>query len=109
MVDFVPRTPWTHEQINEFLPNLKTDLAKQEKANPNIRPLPPMTVEECRDFFFRLMSLASSRAITHDECCIMGQLLSVFQSAVRAEALGHKGRFFVVSEEDVNQMIHKGK
>lgn len=105
MDDFTPRTPWTHEQINEFLPQLKADLAKEEAANPNMRPLPPMTVEECKNLFFRLINIVSTRSLTHEECCIMGQLLAVFQGAVRAETLGHKGRFFVLSEEDINRMM----
>ena len=37
----------------------------------------------------------------------MGQLLAVFQYAVRAETLGRKGRYFVLSEEDINRMMQE--
>jgi len=106
-MDISPRQPWTHEQIQELLPKLKAKIAEQEVEDPNIRPLPPMTVEECKEYFFRLTNAAETRPLTGDECCIWGQLLSVFQQAVRAETLGKKGRYFCLSEADINRMMDK--
>jgi hypothetical protein len=105
--DIFPRQPWTQEQLQELLPKLKAEIAREEAQDPNIRPLPPMTVDECKDFFYRLNDIASTRPLTGDECCIMGQLLAVFQYAVRAETLGRKGRYFVLSEEDINRMMQE--
>jgi hypothetical protein len=99
------RLPWTREQIDELIPKVKQNLAEQEANDPELRPLPPMTVEECKEYFFCLVDIASTRALNENEAGILGQLLSVFQFAVRAETLGKKGRFFVISEDDISKMI----
>lgn len=106
-MDVSPRSPWTHEQIQELLPKLKSNLQEMEAEDPDIRPLPPMTVAEAKDYFFRLFDVASTRSLNPSECFIMGQLLSVFEQAVRAESLGKKGRYFVISEDDINRMMGK--
>lgn len=104
-MNFRPRNPWTHEEIQEFLPKLESELAQKESENPNIKPLPPMTLDECKTYLFRFIGLASERPLSGDEAFFLGQLISVFQSSVRAETLEYKGRFFVLTEDDVNQMI----
>lgn len=99
------RLPWTHEQIDELIPRVKQHLADQEANDPELRPLPPMTVDECKEYFFRFVDIASTRPLDEKESGILGQLLSVFQFAVRAETLGKKGRFFIISEDDINKMM----
>jgi hypothetical protein len=105
--DANPRLPWTHEQIQQLVPKLEESLRQQEAENPNIRPLPPMAFDECLDLFFRLIDTATNRALTLDEAGFMGQLLHAFQSAVRAETLGYKGRFMVITEKDVQRSIER--
>lgn len=107
MTNNAPRTPWTQEQLDGFLSKLETEIVRVEDENPNARPLPPMTVDECKGFFGRLLDIAHARALDAEECLLMGQLLAVFQFAVRAETLGKKGRFFVMSEEDVNNILQQ--
>jgi hypothetical protein len=34
-----------------------------------------------------------------------GQLLACFEQAIRAEMLGKKGRYFVMSEDQINGMM----
>lgn len=102
-----PNSPWTHEELQALLPKLEKKLVTEEIENPGIRGLPPMTVEESKNYFFKLIDIAKERPITFSESLIFGQLLSVFQQAVRAEMLGKKGRFFVISEDEINQIEEK--
>lgn len=100
------RLPWTRDELETLLPKLKQELADIEAAEPHeIRPLPPMTREECQDYFNRLMDTAAERPLTSAECFIHGQLLCNYQHAILAESFGKKGRFFVISEEEINQLV----
>lgn len=104
------RPPWTHEELQALIPELEREIAQTEaEQKEEVRPLPPMTVEEATQFFYRLMDIAATRPLTQRECFMHGQLLACFQYAVRAETLGKKGRFFVLSEEQINQMVEKKK
>lgn len=96
--------PWTREEIHNLLPKLKEEL-KEIQEKYDCRPLPPMTVEEARDFILRLHTEAESRLLTKAETMLLSQLLAAYEMAVKAEVLGMKGgRYFVVSEDDINSM-----
>ena len=101
----IGRMPWTQEELDAFLPKLKKEIEQAEADYEDVKPLPPMTVEECADYLLRLIDRAKTRTLNESECFFHGQLLSVFQQAVRAETLGKKGRFFVISEADINRMM----
>jgi len=97
--------PWTREELQALIPKLKQEMADIEAEEPHeIRPLPPMTREEVMDYFYSLMDIAATRPLTSAECFIHGQLLCNYQHAVRAELLGKKGRYFVVSEDEIEKL-----
>lgn len=102
-----PPTPYTIEDLRRLLPYIKDRI--QQMARPNARPLPKMTVEECMEMHVRLMDIAGERALTLDECFLHGQLMSQYRQAVTAEVLGKKGRYYVISEDDVAEMVQQQK
>lgn len=101
--------PWTHEELQAAIPKLEKGLdqivAEEAEQGNEVKPLPAMTFEECREYFDRIMDIASERPLTKSECFIHGQLLCCFEMAVRAEMLGKKGRYFVFSQESIEQML----
>ena len=100
------RIPWTREELNALIPKIAQDLDKIEiDQGGNIKPLPPMTLAECGDLFSRLLDIAATRTLTNDECFMHGQLLSCYRHAVQAEMLGRKGRYFVVSEDEITSLM----
>lgn len=48
-------------------------------------------------------ALATMRMLTEAEAFIGGQLLAQFQHATRATMLGKKGRYYVISEEEIER------
>lgn len=96
---------WTREELLAKLPILEERIAQQEEAYPDARVFPPMTVDECLELHMRYMSLANDRALTLTECFEVGQLLAVFRMAVTAEALGYKGRYVVLNEQDLARVL----
>lgn len=104
------RVPWTREELDELLPKLEADLAELEGGQAEeVKPLGPMSVAECLDYFWRLLELAKHRPLTESECFLFGQLVNVFQQACWAEARGHKGRCFVIPEDAVQALIDSKK
>lgn len=101
------RMPWTNEQIQALVPILDDEMREIESECEGIRPLPAMLLDEARDLVLRFIHQAESRQLTNFEATIMGQLLSVFEQAVRADMLGKKGRYFVISEDDVTKMMEE--
>jgi hypothetical protein len=99
------RTPWTLDEVREFLPVLKQRVEEHEAMDENIRPLPPMNGEECEEMFFRISELALERPLTLAEHCLLGQVMANYRFAIRAETLGKKGRYFVLSEDDITKMM----
>lgn len=99
------RTPWTREELKALIPVLDRELTNAENEYRNVKPLPPMTVEECEQLHRGLLDIAGERALTMEECFMMGQILACYQSAVRAEMLGKKGRYFVVAEDQLNELL----
>jgi hypothetical protein len=49
------------------------------------------------------MNLAAERALDRDECFLFGQLLNVYRMSIEARMLGKRGRYFVLSEADVER------
>lgn len=68
------------------------------------RPLPPLTAEECLAHLDGLIELAGTRPLTRDEQFLLGQLHSQLRQAVRAEMLGKQGRYYVISEADLDRL-----
>ena len=100
--------PYTHEELQALIPQLKKKLDAIVAEQPHeVRPLPPMSVEEAKDYFYRLMDIAAERPLTQAECFVHGQLLSCFKMAVRAEMLGKKGRYFVFGEDEIKNFMGK--
>ncbi len=100
-----PRIPWTREELELLIPRIESKLSAVEAEHPNARPLSPMTVAEAEAFFNRLLDLAWSRPLTQEERFLHGQLVAVYRSAVIAETLGHRGRFFVIPESAIDGML----
>jgi hypothetical protein len=64
-----------------------------------------MSRDEVLEYIGRLLTIATTRPITEPERFIFEQLLSNFRAAVLAEAMGKKGRYFVLSEDDIGRMM----
>jgi len=96
--------PWTHEEIRAMMRKLDASLKRAEAEEPHARPLPPMTEEECREAMFGLLDVAAGRVLTHPERFLFGQLLSQYRQAVQASMLGRRGRYYVMSEEDIARL-----
>lgn len=103
------RIPWTHEELQAMLPRVEAQLEKAEEEakaeGATLKPLPPLTEEECKQYFWRLMDSAADRPLTLDECGLHGQLLAQYEQAVMARCLGKKGRYYVISEDNVLEMM----
>jgi hypothetical protein len=97
--------PYSHEELTDLRRRLGTRIEEHERENPNIRPLPPMTVEEAKEFILAFADAAATRVLTTDEVTLIGQGLAVYKMAVEAEMLKRKGRYFVLSEEDLERMM----
>lgn len=91
--------PQAKERIEERM--AECEATQQDE----IKGLPKMSVEECKEYFFRLLNLASMRPLTQRECFLHGQFLSQFRMAVQAEMLGKKGRYYVIDEADVVKLL----
>lgn len=99
------RVPWTREELRRLIPAVERQLAEIEATQEEVRPMPPMTREEAAALIHNLLDAALTRPLTQRECFLHGQLLAVFGQACWAEALGHKGRFYVIPESMVQQLV----
>lgn len=98
------RRSWTQAELDVLIPKVEQRLAAMEEEwGQEVRGLGPMTPGECLDYLNRLLDHAVERPLTHQECFLHGQLMACYEMAVRAEMLGKKGRYFVVSEEQINR------
>lgn len=79
--------------------------ATEAAAEQEVRPLSPMTVDEALDYLVRLIELASGRPLSERESILHGQLLACYEMAIRAEMLGKKGRYYVLSEDKIKAMM----
>lgn len=94
-------------RIAELTTNVTSRIEQYEAEDPNLRPLPPMTRKESFEMILHCLSLAHKRELTDDECAIFAQLIAVFEQAVRAETLGYKGRYFVMSEDQIKGLLDR--
>lgn len=101
------RAEWTYEELEAMKAGLLEGIERTERENPNIRPLPPLEEGEARSLLQTLAETATYRLLTVDEEFLVGQLLSVFRMAVIADAMGKKGRYFVVSREDMERVAKR--
>src|SRR5262249_22512968 len=99
------RRQWTRAELDAALACTEARLAETEADYRDARPVPPMTVEECLGYGQALMDLARGRPLTRQECFLHGQLMSVLIHAATAEALGYRGRYFVIPEDLVEQAL----
>ncbi len=93
---------WTHEELEALIPIIDQKLKIIEE---DFKPLPPLTKEECLEYFTRFYNIANTRALALHETFLMGQLLSCFEHAIKAEMLGKKGRYIVMSEDEINERM----
>jgi hypothetical protein len=98
------RPPYTHEELQQMLGVVHTRLAALEQAYAAARPVPPMKVTETLDYLNALIDRAGTRALTPDEQFLMGQLHQQLRQAVIAYTLGYRGRYYVVSEEELARL-----
>ena len=80
---------------------LQERIDRTEAEHPDVRPLPPMTLNEAKELLLAVAEAATARPLTDDEGFLHGQLVAAFGMAVRAETLGRPGRYYVISEEDI--------
>ncbi len=101
------RVPWTRDEIEALIPKIEKSLHDAESGRGgNVKPMPPMTADECTDLMQRLLDSAATRPLSLDECFMFGQLLSCYRQAIQAEMLtGKNGRYFVMSENDINSFL----
>jgi hypothetical protein len=97
------RKAWTHEELDAMLRTTEARLEKVEAETPNVRGLPPLAEEECFRYICSMLDLASERVLTLDECFLMGQLIAQYRMAVEARMLGRRGRYYVISEADLER------
>jgi hypothetical protein len=67
--------------------------------------VPPLTVQECKRLLFALADLAMESELTGEENFLFGQLVRQLEQAVRAETLGYSGRYYCVSEAQLEQLL----
>ena len=104
------RIPWSREELNRLIPHVEKRLAEAEASQEEeVRPVGPLTHEEARDLLVRLADLALTRPLTLRECFMHGQLLAAYEQACYAKYLGLKGRFYVIPESKVQDMINQSK
>ena len=102
------RRPYTLDELRALLPRLRAELLAVLK-HPSCRPLPPMLREEALDFIGRILTQARSEPLTAENHFLLGQLLSVFEQAIRAEMCGLKGRWYCISESTIQQMVEENR
>ena len=101
------KDPWTFEELKALIPKIEAEMTRQEEEiGHEVKPLPPMTQDECMEMFVRLMDAAHARPLNKQECFLHGQLMSAYRQAVMAEMLGKdkNERYIVVSETQLSQM-----
>lgn len=101
------RPPWSLEELQQLLPRVRATIEEMEADCPGVRPVPPLAVEETLNLLLSLFGQAVERPLTNEESILGGQLLAQFQQAVTAETLGKRGRYYVLSEEQIRQMVEQ--
>jgi hypothetical protein len=106
------RIPWTHEELQALIPACKEEMSQIEEeefadSGTRIKPLPPLTKNECLDYFWRLTKVAEQRPLTREETFVHSELVAQFEQAVLAERMGYKGRYYVVSQEQIEELMKR--
>lgn len=97
--------PWTLKELTDLQKELNVFIEKTMEERPGVRPLPPMLEDESRDLLLSLTEASRARLLTDDEIFMIGQLLSVYRMAVEARMLKKPGRYYVISEAQINGML----
>jgi hypothetical protein len=97
--------PYTHEELDELKRGLEERLGRTEREYPEARPLPPMDQEEAHEMLQTLLATAAQRALTRTESFLAGQLLASYRMAIEARMLGRRGRYYVLSESDLDKLM----
>ncbi len=101
------RPPMTREEMRLLVPKLEANCEKDEAEFAGIQPLPMMTVEEAREFIYRIMTTAHERKLESHECGMLGQLLCSYEIAIRSETLRFKGRWICMSEDGIREIVER--
>lgn len=103
------RSAWTHEELQSMRRANKAQLEEYELYNPNIRRLPPLSEEECREQICSMLDTSGERPLTVDERFLFGQFVAQYRQSIEARMLGKPpGRYYVVSEADMERQA-KGR
>jgi len=103
------RKPWTPAELKALLPTIEARLQATEEAYPDVRPVSPLTEDETRELLNNLFELATTRMLSKTETFLGGQLLAQYKQAIWAHMLGKKGRYYVISEEDLAREKARGE
>jgi hypothetical protein len=95
------KQPWTHEELADLRSRVERRLEDTETEHANARPLPPLSEDEAHELLDSIIDLAAQRALTLDDCFLFGQTLCCYRMSIEARMLGRKGRYLVLSEEDI--------
>ena len=101
------RSPYSHQELADMNASLKAQIEQTEQEHPEVRALPPMSEPEARELLMSWIATARHRQITEGEAFLMEQLLSAFGMACRAEVLGYKGRYYVISEDRLIELTSR--
>lgn len=88
-----------------MIPKIKERLERAE-VEFNAKGLPPLNVDECKEFLFDLIEIAHERPLSKDEIFLHGQLIAQYKMAITAEMLGRKGeRYYVFSATELKEHL----
>jgi len=101
------KLPWTHAELAELKRSMGKRLESTEAERVNVRPLPPLSEQEAHDLLNSIIDRAFDRALDSDECFLHGQALACYRMAIEVRMLGREGRYFVLSEADIERAAKK--
>jgi hypothetical protein len=105
----MPNAPWTLAELETMLAANLARIRRAEADYPEARPVPPLAVAECRELLLALADRAQWDTLEDEEVFLCGQLVQQFEQAVRAETLGYKGRYYCMSEAQLEQLLQQEK
>lgn len=99
---------WTLAELRSLIPKLEAELREIEGEQPfDVKPVGPLTRDEAHELLLALLGQAERGALTREQSFVGGQLLRVFENAVIARTLGRPGRYMVVSEEQIDELMRE--
>lgn len=96
------KQPWTIEELQD---KFKAQFEVLEFEYPEARGLPPMTTKDALWFLNQIIETAYNRTLTTEEIFLHSQLLCNLTMAAKAEALGYKGRVFLITEDEFKERM----